>query len=337
MLRWGILGTGFISHAVIQAIQASDGSRVEAIAGRNQQSLREFCSKYDITRNFSDPDKLLEDPSVDIIYIGLPNHLHHTMTKIAANNGKAVLSEKSLTTSMSQAFELIESVRSSKTFFVEGLMYLAHPLYKRFNQLIADGRLGDLKSLSAHYCADIADVVNPASKGTLYNLGCYPVSLLHLVVQVMCGDDVFASRQLVGLGNLSKNDGNICDASVSVRFDNGVIANLYSSDSYGMAHGFSIAGEHGVLEFKTNPWLPMAGRNHIQWRGYDGSIEDIVVNDEHDGFYHQIKMIETAITSNQLEATRPSPRLADSLQIMQFLSEWEGSIHAHLESDFDSP
>ena len=328
MLRWGILGTGFISHAVIQAIQVSSGSRVEAIAGRNEQSLREFKDEYAIPRSFMDPVTLLEDPKIDIVYIGLPNHVHHTMTKIATENGKAVLSEKSLTTTMSEAFELLESVKRNQTFFVEGLMYLAHPLYQRFSEVIADGRLGHLKSVNAHYCANIWDVVNPASKGTLYNLGCYPVSLLHLIVQNMCGDDAFASRQLVGLGNLSEKDGNICDASASVRFDNGVIANLYSSDSYGMTHACSIAGEHGVLEFKSNPWLPVAGRNHIQWRGYDGSTEDIVVDDQHDAFYHQIKMIETAIANKQLEASRPSPRLADSLQIMQFLNDWEESILA---------
>lgn len=328
MLRWGILGTGFISHAVIQAIALSDGSRVTAIAGRNPQSLREFEDKYAIPRSYMDPVKLIEDPQVDIVYIALPNHVHHTMTKIAAANGKAVLSEKSLTTTISQALELLDSVNKNKTFFVEGLMYLAHPLYQRFVELIKDGRLGDLKSISASYCADIWDVVNPASKGTLFNLGCYPASLLHLIVQTMCGDPAFASRQLVGLGNFSEKDGNICDASASVRFDNGVLANLYSSDSYGMTHACTITGEHGVLEFISNPWLPMAGRNHIQWRGYDGSTQDIIVDDPHDAFYYQIKMIETAIDNNQLEASRPSPRLADSLQIMQFLSDWEQSIVA---------
>ncbi len=328
MLRWGVLGTGFISHAVIQAIALSDGSRVTAIAGRNPQSLREFKDKYAIPRSYMDPVKLIEDPQVDIVYIALPNHVHHTMTKIAAENGKAVLSEKSLTTTISQAFELLDSVNKNQTFFVEGLMYLAHPLYQRFVELIKDGRLGNLKSISASYCADIWDVVNPASKGTLFNLGCYPASLLHLIVQTMYGDHAFAGRQLVGLGNFSEKDGNICDASASVRFDNGVLANLYSSDSYGMTHACTIAGEHGVLEFISNPWLPMAGRNHIQWRGYDGSTQDIIVDAPHDAFYYQVKMIETAIDNNQLEASRPSPRLADSLQIMQFLSDWEQSIVA---------
>ena len=326
MLGWGILGTGFISHTVIQAIALSYDSRVVAIAGRNPQSLREFKDKYAIPQSFVDAVKLIEDPQVDVVYIALPNHVHHTMTKIAAENGKAVLCEKSLTTTMSQAIELLDSVEQNKTFFVEGLMYLAHPLYRRLSALIKDGRLGKLKSINASYCANISDVVNPASKGTLFNLGCYPVSLLQLIVQTMCGDNAFSSRQLVGLGNFSEKDGNICDASASVRFDNGVMANIYSSDGYGMTHTYTIAGEHGVLEFISNPWLPVAGRNHIQWRGYDGSTENLIVDDKHDAFYYQVKMIETAIANNQLEASRPSPRLADSLQTMQFLSDWEQSI-----------
>jgi len=326
MLRWGVLGTGFISHTMIEAIKLSECSCVEAIGGRNKASLDEFQKQYSIPRSFIDPMEMLEDPTIDIVYIGLPNHLHHSITKAAAENGKAVLSEKSLTTTMSEAHELLESVKQNQIFFAEGLMYLAHPLIHRFGELLSDGRLGQLKSISAYYCADIWDVVNPAGKGTLYNLACYPASLVQFVMQSICGDDAFTKRQLFGLGNLSKKDGNICEATLGVRFENGVLANLYSSDSHGMAHSFSITGEHGVIEFLSNPWLPVVGRNHIQWRGYDGGIEDIYIDDDYDAFYYQVKGVERAVSEEQLQLKRPSPRLSDSLEIMQFLTDWEESI-----------
>lgn len=224
---------------------------------------------------------------------------------------------------MQDAHALVDQVRDT-SFFVEGFMYLAHPIMLRFMELLQDGRLGNLQSVNGYYHADIGAFVNPAGMGTLYNLGCYPVSLLHLTVQTMCGDGVFEKRKLAGFGNLNA-DGNVCDAAVSIHFENGVLANLQSTDSYGTNNAFSAQGSHGELRFVTNPWQPVAGRGHMQWCPYGGAVEDIYVDDDYDAFYHQIKMVELHVKSNELEAARPSPRLNDSLQIMAFLTEWEAS------------
>jgi len=326
MLNWAILGTGFISKEVAGAIKSSDGSRIAAIAGRNSQARADIQKKFQIDRAFNGYDAVFEDPDIDTVYIGLPNHMHHIMTVRAAENGKAVLSEKSLTTNMEDANILAKAVIDHGIFFVEGLMYLAHPIIRKFVDTLTDGRLGKLKAINGYYTASIADLVNQAGKGTLYNLGCYPVSLLQLTVQTMCGDGLFKARQISGHGNRSDMDGNICDAAATVRFDNGVLANLQSSDSYGMANSFEVIGDHGKLSFRSNPWLPSAGRNHLQWSGYDGSYEDLYVDDDHDAFYHQIKMVEEAVRRGETQAPRPSPRLCDSLEIMEFLTEWEASI-----------
>ena len=328
MLRWGILGTGFISHKMIEAVQASNGSSLHTIAGRKPDQVAEFQSKYDFPHISIGYDDVLADPDVDAVYIGLPNHIHHVLTKAAAEAGKAVLSEKSLTTTMAEADMLLTSVKEQRTFFAEGLMYLSHPLYARLTEILNDGRLGALRSVSGRYAADIWQVTNPAGRGTLYNLGCYPASLLHYVVQAMCGDSAFVDRSLVGQGILSAKDGTISDASVLVKFANGVLATLQSTESYGMAHDFAIMGDRGVLRFVTNPWLPVAGSNHMQWCPYEGEMDDIYVDDPFDAFYYQVKMVENAVATGATEAPRPSPRLLDSYEIMGFLTEWEACCRA---------
>lgn len=327
MLNWGLLGTGFITGTVADAIKASDGSRIEMIAGRNAERLTAFQNAHDIPRQSVGYDAVFEDPSIDVVYIGLPNHMHHDATIRAAECGKAVLSEKSLTTTMAEAHALAEGVRAHDIFFVEGLMYLAHPLYRQLTTLLTGGRLGALRAVNGYYAADIWEVVNPQGGGTLYNLGCYPASLLHFVVQTMCGEEAFSSRRMGADGNLN-SDGNVCDAAVTVRFDNGVLASLQSTDSYGMAFGFSIVADNGTLRFRTNPWHPLAGRNHLEWCSHGGEIEDIYIDDDQNAFYHQIKLVEQALANGQKEASRPSPRLADSLEIMAFLNEWEALCRA---------
>ena len=50
MLRWAILGTGFISNTVIDAIDSSEGSCVELIAGRNAERVTAAQRAHSIPR-----------------------------------------------------------------------------------------------------------------------------------------------------------------------------------------------------------------------------------------------------------------------------------------------
>ncbi len=309
----------------MDAIKLSDGSEIIAVAGRNPETVTSFAASHSIGRSYVGHDDILADPAIDAVYIGLPNHKHREVAVAASNAGKAVLSEKSLATTMADAHALVDAVEANGTFFVEGLMYLAHPLYRSVGQLLTDGRLGTIRSVSGRYAANIASVVNPAGMGTLYNLGCYPASLLHFVVQTAFGDEVFADRQLSGVGTVG-TDNTVEDAAVSVRFGNGVLATLQSSDNYGNGSDFAIMTDNGVLGFETNPWLPVVGSNVLTWTPFDGEAERIDIVTDHDAFYHQIKMVERHLAAGDTEAERPSPRLADSIEIMDFLTEWEAAV-----------
>lgn len=324
MIRWAILGTGFISNTVADAIKQSDGSELSAVAGRSEARVTDFAQKHDIAKSYFNYDDVLADDDIDVVYIGLPNHAHLPMVRAAAVAGKAILSEKSLTTTYADAEALIESVRANDVFFVEGLMYLSHPVFAQFDALLKDERLGTIRSINGLYAADIKDVVNPAGAGTLYNLGCYPASLLHFVMQQAFGREVFASHKISAVGNLN-SDGNVCDTAASIRFDNGVLATLQSTDSFGMDHGFEIVGEAGSLKFRTNPWLPVAGDNVLEIKRHKEPVERIVISAEHDAFYHQVRMVEDCLARGAKQAECPSPQWQDSLEIMQFLTTWENA------------
>lgn len=316
---------------MIESIALSEGSEVAVVAGRNVERATAMASKHQIDNAVTEYQQVLADPQIDAVYIGLPNHMHHELTIAAAAAGKAILSEKSLTTTMDTAHQLIDAVRSEEVFFVEGLMYLAHPVIRLAVDTIADGRLGTIRSIDARYAANIWNVVNPLGRGTIYNLGCYPVSLLHLVMQTAFGDAAFDDRIMTGAGHNTGTlqgtpDGTISDAALTVRFDCGVLASIQSSDSYGNVSDFSITGDNGVLRFRTNPWLPQPGRNSLTWHAFDApdaSVELLEVDDDHDAFYHQIRMVEACVEAGLTEAPRPSPRWADSLEIMSMLTAWE--------------
>ncbi len=322
MLRWGIAGTGFISDTMARAIASSAGSQMVAVSGQDAGRLTGFADRFGIAGRYQSYEAMLRDPGVDAVYIGLPSHLHGQAVSAAAAQGKMIVSEKPLTTTMAEAAALAEAVRGWDVFFVEGLMYLQHPLIAAMAEVIACGRLGAIRSVRGSYAADIWRVVNPKGRGTIYNLGCYPVSLLQYVMQVAYGAKAFGQRQTSGFGNIGA-DGMICDAAMAVRFDNGVLASMQASDSYGMAFEFAVSGEKAVLRCKTNPWLPGVGENILLVQPHEGAAEEIVVSTGLDAFQHQVACVENAQRLGLKQASRPAPQLSDSLEVMAMLTAWE--------------
>lgn len=308
-----------------RAIANSPGSVATVGYGRNVDRLESFCEQYKIPAAMTSLEDAVRSDDVDAVYVGLPNHVHHEAVALAAAAGKAVLSEKSLTVSVEQTEVLLNAVRGN-VFFVEGLMYLSHPIFAKFCEVLADGRLGYLKLVNASYAADIAHLVNPEGQGAIYNLGCYPASLMQLVVDTLCGDGAFSEGEFSVNGIVSDGDGNVCEAAATLHFASGALGLLHTAETYGMAHQFSVQGSKGVLTFLSNPWLPAAFGNLFEWRGYDGSSERFSVDTGLDAFDHQVRLVEACVSSGRLEAERPSPRLQDSEALMNFLTVWELTI-----------
>ncbi|ODT18257.1 MAG: hypothetical protein ABS35_24050 [Kaistia sp. SCN 65-12] len=325
-MGWGIWGTGFISDTVAAAIRQSPGSRIAAVAGRDLARTEEFRARFDGDRAHAGAAELLADPAVEIVYVGLPNHVHHEAVAAAAKAGKAVLSEKSLSVDMVKSQALVESVAAHDVFFVEGLMYLAHPLIARFVEILREGRLGAVKAIHASYAADIWQVVNPEGRGALYNLGCYPVSLLQLAVQTVAGEGAFGDRVQTGTGVISSHDGNVAEAALAIRFGCGILATVQTAETYGMFPDFTVVGDKGSLRFLDNPWLPEAGTSRLLFTGFDGAREEISVESDADAFVHQVRMVERSLAAGRKQAERPSPRPADSIEIMEMLTGWEADI-----------
>ena len=326
MLNWGIAGTGPISDTVAAAIRKCPASRLQAVAGRNRDHAEAFGARHGIGSVYSDFDAFLADPAIDVVYVGLPNHIHHDLTVRAATAGKHVLCEKSLSVDMTGTEAMLGAVRECGIFFVEGLMYLSHPVMAAFDGFLHGGRLGRLKSVFANYTDDAAHLVNPAGRGAIYNIGCYPVSLLRWVVEVACGAEAFADRTMAALGNISDRDGNVCEAGLTIRFGNGLLASLQTAETHGLHHEFIVVGERGSVRFVTNPWLPGPGPNTFVWSPFGGPSETITVEAEDDAFFYQVQRVERAIAAGRTEAEAPAPTWAASRAIMVLLTTWEAEV-----------
>ena len=324
--QWGILGTSFISGVMAEAIRQDGQSQIYAVAGRSPEPREALAKQYDIPVQHDSYDALIADPEVDIVYIALPNHLHHQYVVKAAEAGKAILCEKSLSVDMEKTDAALAAVVEHQVFFAEGLMYLNHPFTAKILEVVKSGQIGELRSIQGQYTAAISQFVNPDSKGALYNLGCYPVSLLHLIIEQCCGSEVVDSYTVSAMGRRGQ-DGNICEAQANFKFGNSLMAQLHTAEDYGLHAEFTVLGSTGSLQVTSNPWLPDA-KNQLTVTQYEQTPEVIDVEAEGDGFLYQVRAVLKALDGNDVQLSRPAARPEDSRQIMKLLTDWEAAATA---------
>ncbi|PSW17997.1 gfo/Idh/MocA family oxidoreductase [Photobacterium sanctipauli] len=327
-LKWGVLGTSFISGVMADAIQLEGNTELYAVAGRSEAPRTAMAEQYGIPVVYDSYDAVIADEQVDIVYIALPNHLHHEYVVKAADAGKAILCEKSLSVDMDKTDQALAAVERNQVFFAEGLMYLNHPLVAEILDVINSGAIGDVRTINGQYTAAISQFVNPDSKGAIYNLGCYPASLTHLIMQQCCDVAAVSSYELSAMGRKGA-DGNVCESTVNLRFANGVMAQLHTAEDYGLHAEFTVLGSKGSLQLATNPWLPEQ-ENQLVITEYEQPSKVVTVNADGNGFLYQVRAIRHAVERGKKALARPAATPADSRQIMQLLTDWEDAAKQHL-------
>jgi predicted dehydrogenase len=182
-VRWGILGTAKIALTkVIPAMQRSPWCEVVAIASRDIAKANAAASELYIPNAYGSYEALLSDPSVEVVYNPLPNHLHVPYTIKAAESGKHVLCEKPIALNADEARTLLDVRARTGVRIQEAFMVRTHPQWLETRRLIQTGRIGTLKSISgffSYFNSDPANIRNHVEfgGGALMDIGCYPITI----------------------------------------------------------------------------------------------------------------------------------------------------------------
>ncbi len=186
-VRWGILSTaGIARQKVIPGIQKADRCRVVAIASRDAARATEVARAAGIPTAHSSYEALLADPSVDAVYLPLPNHLHARWAIAAARAGKHVLCEKPLALTSADAERMVAVAEAAGVRLMEAFMYRLHPSWVAVRDLVESGRIGRLvavQSWFSYFNDDPANIrnVREFGGGALYDVGCYCVNLSRML------------------------------------------------------------------------------------------------------------------------------------------------------------
>jgi predicted dehydrogenase len=182
-VRWGILGAAAIArNKVIPAMQRCAASEVLGLASRDPERARATATELGIPRAYGSYEALLEDPDIEAVYIPLPNDLHVPWSIRAAERGKHVLCEKPIALSAAEARQLIPVRDRTGVVIAEAFMVRMHPQWLAARELVATGRIGELRQVSGHlsyYRRDPGDIRSHVEwgGGALMDVGCYAVML----------------------------------------------------------------------------------------------------------------------------------------------------------------
>ena len=165
-IRWGIIGAGDVCEVKSgPALYKAPGSALTAITKRNAPAAEDFAGRHNVSRWYTDPDRLIADPEVDAVYVATPPHLHRTFAEAVMKAGKPVLVEKPMATTAADCDAMIES---SLVFGVS--LWVAY--YRRALQKFVDirravlaGEIGRPNSVVVEFSQDRARYVSKDGNG----------------------------------------------------------------------------------------------------------------------------------------------------------------------------
>jgi predicted dehydrogenase len=202
-VRWGLLSTARINHAILTGAQQSARTEVVAVASRDQARADAYARERGLDRAYGSYDALLEDDEIEVVYNSLPNSLHVEWSIRALDAGKHVLCEKPLDRRVAAVERAFDAAERNGRLLMEAFMYRHHPQTRKAAELVRDGAIGEVRQLRSSFSFMLTDegdvrMLPELDGGALMDLGCYCISMQRL----LAGEPelVFGRQRLGGGG-----------------------------------------------------------------------------------------------------------------------------------------
>ena len=152
-LNAAIIGLGFVGRAHLEALRRL-GINVKGILGSTPERTKAAAATLRLPHAYSSLDELAADPSVHVVHLCTPNHLHFPEASQLLRAGKHVLSEKPLTMDSRESAALVSLVKEMN--LVGGVAYNLryYPLCQEAHVLIKQGKIGQVRLVHGSFLQD---------------------------------------------------------------------------------------------------------------------------------------------------------------------------------------
>lgn len=215
MVRFGLIGTNFISHTFMEAAKDVPDFELAAVYSRSEETGREFASKYGTEKVYTSLEDLAGDPSIDAVYVASPNSFHAPQSILMMEHGKHVLCEKPVATDCEEWETMLDSAKKNKVILLEAMRMAFDPVTEKIKELLP--QLGTIRRVTFEFSqyssrydkfkeGIIMNAFNPAfSNAALMDIGVYcvhPMVMLFGKPESIFAKSIFLSNGMEGMGTV---------------------------------------------------------------------------------------------------------------------------------------
>jgi len=254
--RVGIVGTGGIARAHGNACKQIEEADLVAIYDVSVEQLEKFGEEFGVKARYVNLDQMLDKEELDIIAICTWGCFHAEVGIQVCDSGKvkAVLCEKPLTQTASEAEAFVNAGKENGVVVAEAFKFRHHPMHLKAKEMIETGSIGDLLNVRSTFCTNAGrplEMRTPESNwrfnrakggGSIYDLACYNIHHARFVF----GEEpvrVFASQEL----GIETDDA----ASIALVFTQGRTAQISVGFNSFSSQYAEISGSAGMLRLDT--------------------------------------------------------------------------------------
>ena len=321
-LGWAVVGTGQVSRLLGADLARVSGAVRSAVLSRSIGAARSLCDELGFASAYDDIDRMLADPTVDIVYIATPHATHGRLAIRALEAGKHVLIEKPIAATAAEAAQISAAASESGRFAMEAMWMKFTPSYRAMLDSVSAGAIGDVRSVRASFGlpfgqADDARWSTDRASSTLLDQGIYPVTLAL---------DVLGEPETITADGRVRADGVDLAEHMTFGYADGRFAQLGASMVEYLEPTASISGTTGWLTMDAPFW---ASSGYTTW---SGSIPDALGGPparverarQGYGFVPMLEAVTEAVAAGLTE--HPQHPISQSLLVMRLLERIRRTI-----------
>ncbi|MDF2716708.1 MAG: oxidoreductase [Paenibacillus sp.] len=314
MIRFGIIGTNWITDSFLQAARECDDFALTAVYSRTEERARQFADKHGAAYIYTDVEAMAASGEIDAVYIASPNSFHAEHAIVCMKRGMHVLCEKPIASNAPELASMIEAAKSHNVVLMEAMKSTLMPNFQAVRDNLRG--IGKVRRYFASYCqyssrydaykqGNVMNAFNPVfSNGALMDLGIY--CIYPAVVLFGKPDAVQANGVLLESGV----DG---EGSLLLRYPEMDAVIMYSKITHSSLPS-EIQGENGnlVIEKISQP-------ETVEIRYRDGTVENLTRDQADNTMVYEIKEFINLIKRGQPESSVNS--FEHSLWTMEIMDE----------------
>jgi predicted dehydrogenase len=313
-LRWGIIATGNIASCFAKDLRLLPDHDIAAVGSRNLERAQRFAAEFALHDNrphaHGSYTGVIDDPTVDAIYVATPHSDHYATTRYALEAGKAVLCEKAFTVTAEQARDLVALARDKGVFLMEAMWMRTNPLHLKLREVVQSGAIGEVKHLHAElgftpdYDPNDRLWAPELAGGALLDVGVYPISLAYHLLG--SPQDIHATARLAPTG---------VDAAVTLQFTyaNGASASLAGAFDTNLPNTAGVGGTEGWIDLPRS----FHDTDRFTVRRPDAEPEEFAVELNGVGYTYEAEEVARCLRDDRIESSLVS--LDDSLAVMDIV------------------